>query len=252
MAAIPSRLVPWGLALGSLGATAPSLAQVMVTPPTIELAAKQRTTSVAISLAPNAAAPLRLQAGVLRWSQDADGKSTVVETDELLVTPPIADLRPGETQVFRVALRGPRAAPEELAYRLILEDVAEPPKDESGAPAVKLSFRMRYDLPVMVAPTGKVFSSLRWKPCLPAAAARAAQACVRVQNAGNRRVKVQTLTLAGDGWQQALEIKNGENVLVGTEREWHVPLAAGQTGALRGVQVQTTRGETLQAESGGF
>jgi hypothetical protein len=47
-------------------------------------------------------------------------------------------------------------------------------------------------------------------------------------------------------------IKDGENVLVGSEREWHVPLATGQSGALRGVQVQTVRGETLQAEAGSY
>ena len=125
---------------------------------------------------------------------------------------------------------------------------------------MSINFRMRYDLPVLVAPAGPVANALRWKPCLPKAAPAPvassakppAEACVRLLNAGNRRVKVQTLTLTGDGWEQALPLKDGENVLAGAEREWRVPLAKGQTGALRGVEVQTARGETLQAETGGF
>ena len=100
---------------------------------------------------------------------------------------------------------------------------------------------------------------MRWKPCTgvggpstPVAAALLTQACVRLLNAGNRRIKVQTLTLSGAGWQQALSLNGGENVLVSSEREVRVPLQPGQTGALRGVQVQTALGETLQVESGGF
>jgi fimbrial chaperone protein len=177
-------------------------------------------------------------------------------------------LQPGGKQVFRVALRGARPAPEELAYRLILEDVAEAHAGTIVAPGGTINFRMRYDLPVLLAPVGNVVNSLRWKPCPSEAtqasasatssakpqATRSSEACVRLLNSGNRRVKVQTLTLTldGNGWQQALSLKDGENVLAGAEREWHVPLANGQAGALRGVQVQTARGETLTAESGGF
>jgi len=130
-----------------------------------------------------------------------------------------------------------------------------------------IKFRMRYDLPVLLAPAGPVMNVLRWKPCptdaVPASSAAASviakpatprtnESCVRLLNAGNRRVKVQTLTLSGDNWQQALPLKDGVNVLAGAEREWHVPLTTGQAGALHGVHITTTRGETLQAESGGF
>ena len=210
---------------------------------------------------------MRLQADVLRWGQNLKGDALTEATDDLLVTPPIAELQPGQQQLFRVALRGARPAPEELAYRLIFEDIAEPTESASVGQGMSIKFRMRYDLPLLLAPTGPVVNVLRWKPCpldgalAPANAAaapakpgaiRAAEACIRLLNTGNRRVKVQTLTLAGEGWQQTLPLKEGENVLVGTEREWRVSLKTSQTGALRGVQVQTARGETLQAEAGGF
>lgn len=230
-------------------------AQMLIQPVVVELAARQRAVTVSVRLSDKAPSPVRLQAELLRWTQDRQGRQTTVASDDLIVSPPIAELQPGQRQVFRVALRGVPVS-EELAYRLILEDIAEPAAVASNAPGMAINFRMRYDLPVLVAPSGKVQNSMRWAAC-PADAAKPAkapqvEACVRLLNAGNRRVKVQTLTLEGDGWVQSHVIKDGETVLVGTEREWHVPLAANQTGALRSVRVLTARGETLQAESGGF
>lgn len=257
----------WAMLGAGLMVNTAALSQMLVNPVVVEFGARQPAATVRVSLSDTAKAPMRLQAELMRWEQDLQGEDRVSPGNDLLVTPPIADLQPGGTQLFRVALRGPRAAPEEIAYRLILEDIAEPPTAvlENTPPGyVAVNFRMRYDLPVMVAPTGKIMNSLRWKPC-PADAAKALkaasavnpgassnEACMRLLNSGNRRVKVRTLTLAGDGWQQALPLKESVNILAGAEREWLIPLQPGQTGAMRGVQVQTVRGETLQAEAGGF
>lgn len=246
-----------GLAAVLLWVCSTAAAQLVIGPIAVEFREKQRVAAVAVKLDDGAKLPMRLQAEVLRWSQDLAGQAVTEETDELLVTPPMAELRPGQRQVFRLALRGKRPAPEELAYRLVLEDISESTTSAEVSPGMVINFRMRHDLPVVVAPAGPIVNLLRWKPCppeaAPASSARSsAEACVRLLNAGNRRVKVQTLTLAGDGWQQALSLKDGVNVLAGSEREWRVPLQAGQTGALRGVQVLSARGETLQAETGGF
>lgn len=253
-----------GLAAVLLWASSPAAAQLVIGPIAVEFGDKQRVAAVTVKLDDGAKLPIRLQAEVLRWSQDLAGQAVTEETDELLVTPPMTELRPGQRQVFRLTLRGKRPAPEELAYRLILEDISESTTSAEVSPGMVINFRMRHDLPVVVAPAGPVVNLLRWKPCPPeafvtavstpvkASAARDAQACVRLLNAGNRRVKVQTLTLTGEGWEQTLPLKEGVNVLSGAEREWRVPLQVGQTGALRGVQVNTARGETLQAETGGF
>ena len=245
-----SDLGRWaGLAIALLASNAS--AQVLINPVVVELGARQRAVAVTAMLSDKAGAPMRLQTELLRWHQDVQGGAVTEPSDDLLVSPPIADLQPGEKQVFRIALRGARPAPEELTYRLILEDVAEPTADAAtGTPGMVIKFRMHYDLPVVVAPTGPVVNALRWKPC--AAAPVTAEACIRLLNTGNRRVKVQMLKLTGDNWQQALALKDGVNVLAGAEREWRVPLQASQTSALRGVQVDTARGETLQAEAGGF
>jgi fimbrial chaperone protein len=227
-----------------------SRAQMLIQPIVVELAPRQRAVAISVTLGETASAPVRLQAELLRWTQDRDGRAITAASDDLIVSPPLAELQPGQRQVFRVALRG-APSNEERAYRLVLEDIAEPGTAASGAPGMAVNFRMRFDLPVMVAPAGKVQNTLRWNGCPADVARPAADVCLQLMNAGNRRVKVQTLTLLGDGWQQAITL-NGENVLVGSEREWHFPLATGHTGPLRGVQVQTSQGETLQAEGEGF
>ena len=223
-------------------------AQLLIHPVLVEFGAAQRIASVTVTLDSAAAEPMLLQADVLSWTQQLDGRAMSEGSDDLLVIPPMAELRPGEQQTFRIALRGARKKPEEMAYRLILEDVTKPPADTSGQPGMAINFRMRHDLPVLLAPMGQVVNKLYWKPC----PSEARQACVRVVNAGNRRLSVQTLTLLGDGWQQALPLKIAETVLAGTEREWRVPLAPAQAGAPRGVQVLSMRGETVQAEAAGF
>ena len=232
----------------------PAAAQLVIGPTVIEFGPKQKVAAVSVTLDSNAAMPMRLQADVLAWHQTAKGENVYDDTTELLVTPPIAEIKPGQKQIFRLALRGARAVQEELAYRLVFEDISAVAGSVQVAPNMKVDFRMRYDLPVLLAPLSPVVNRMVWKPCKADDAPKAtpAAACIHLLNAGNRRVKVQSLTMVGDGWQQPLAFGDGENILAGAERQWRIPLQASQTGRLRSVQVQTARGETLQLEPGEF
>jgi fimbrial chaperone protein len=238
--------------LGLAGAAAQ--AQVVINPVVVEFAPRQRVASVTISLSDTATRAMRLQAEVLSWRQDLQGKDVTAPSTDLLVTPPIAELRPGQKQLFRIAPRGPRQGSGELAYRLVLEDVAPPAPapdtPSTDSPDISIRLRMRYDLPVLLAPAGAVVNQLRWKPCATAPAEGRPLACVRLFNAGNRRVKVQALTLSGANWEQTLALGEGANVLSGAEREWHVPLQPGQSGTPLGVRVRTVGGQIIQAEAG--
>lgn len=236
-------------------------AQVLISPVVVELSNQQRVVAVTVALSEKARFPMRLQADLLRWKQNLQGKDVTEPSDDLLVSPQLAELQPGSKQVFRIALRGARAAPEELAYRLIFEDIAEPVVDADNASGMVINFRTRYDLPVLIAPLGAVRNALRWKFCPSTALvgslpkdniARSAEVCIRLLNTGNFRIKVQTLMLSGEGWNQSLSFNDGENVLAGTEREWTIPLTAGKNSALLNVQVQTSRGVTHKAEFGDF
>ena len=257
---IQGWLLKTGLLVG-LTMNCSIFAQVLISPVVIELSTQQRVVAVTVALSDKARVPMRLQAELLQWKQNLQGKEVTEPSDDLLISPQMAELQPGSKQVFRLTLRGVRPAPEELAYRLIFEDIAEPIIDADSALGMIINFRTRYDLPVLIAPTGPVVNALRWKLCPPTAlaeslhkanVARSAEICIRVLNTGNRRIKVESLMLSGKGWSQSLSFNDGENVLAGTEREWTTPLVTGLNGAPLDVQVRTTRGVIHQAELGDF
>lgn len=240
---------------------------MLIQPVVVELSARQRVASVSISLSNKAKSSLRLQADVLRWTQDLNGRPLTEYTDDILVTPPLVEIRPGELQVFRLAFRGPRASVDELAYRLKLEDISAETDSSELTPSMQIRFRSNYDLPVLAAPVGTAKTLLRWKPCLTGdsvgtdlssqpslrtATPHATATCIRVLNVGNHRVKVKKLMLSGTGWQESLTLKEGETVLVGTEREWRIPRPRSSIGTPLSVHIETAQGITLQAEPGGF
>lgn len=231
-------------AVAAAAVSAAATAQALISPVVVEFVPRQKVATVRLTLSDKVTRPMRLQAQLLRWRQDIHGAALTEPSEDLVVTPRIADLKPGQQQVLRVALRGSLPGDAEMAYRLVLEDVAEPARMDMGGGA-EVHFRMAYDLPVLVPPRGPVLKALRWKSCPSAGLPPGGGICVRVVNAGNRRVKVQSLTVSGDGWQQSVHLKEGENVLAGDEREWKVP--AQGAGPLRAVQVRTVQGEVLEA-----
>jgi fimbrial chaperone protein len=241
-----ARTLAIALALSGVGAAS---AQALISPVVVEFGPRQKIATVRVTLSDKAIKPMRLQAQLLQWRQDAQGAAVTQPSEDLIVTPRIAELRPGQQQVLRLALRGSLPADTEMAYRLVLEDIAQPSSMDLGGGAA-VNFRMAYDLPVMVAPRGAVVNALRWRACPQAAAPRQSGGiCVRIANAGNRRVKVQSVTVSGEGWQQVLQLKEAEAVLAGAEREWVVP--ANAPGALRAVEVRTATGQLLAAEAAG-
>jgi fimbrial chaperone protein len=225
-------------------------AQVLISPVVVEMTGTGRPAVVTVTLSDKASRPVRLQAQTLSWEQGLAGEAVTRPTDDLMVSPALAELRPGQKQIFRVAQRKGAVAASEKAYRLILEDVAEAPAEDAG---LAVRFRMRYDLAVLVAPPAKPSISLLWKPCpagpsgQDAAAAAAPTACLRVVNAGTHRVKLQALQVEGEGWSRQLAFKEGANLLAGAEREWRVPAFAAQA-TVRTVRARTVQGEMVALE----
>jgi fimbrial chaperone protein len=225
------------LAIGALAVLTclTAQAQVLIDPVVVELGSRQRSASITLTLSPQAAAPLRLQAEVLQWQQDERGQSQFEPSRDLLVVPPIVELQPGESQLVRVAFRGARSGPHEQAYRLLLEDPG------TGSTNAGLSFRMRYDLPVMVGAAEPLRSALRWSSCT----AEPGKVCVRLDNDGNRRVTLRELTLAGEGW--SLPLAQPGTVLARSGREWQLPRPANARGTVTAVQGHTMRDEPVHA-----
>lgn len=106
----------------------------------------------------NKAESVILQARIFSWSQ-VDDQDKLDAQDELVVSPPLIEVKPGSQQIFRIMnRRGPiESVVTEAAYRLIIDEV---PREE-GAPESLLRFQMRYSLPLFVGlPDGYVGEQL--------------------------------------------------------------------------------------------
>lgn len=234
----PARSCAVALAFAAFAAHS----QVLIDPVVVELGAKQRAAPLTLTLSARASGPLTLQTEVLRWHQDATGDSRYEPTGDLLVVPPIIQLKPGESQLVRIAFRGARQGPAEQAYRLMLEDVTAATRgqadDDKG-----ISFRMRYDLPVMLGAAVAHQQSLQWSRCAADAPNRA---CVRVANEGTRRVTLRHMEVRGAGW--SLPVEHPGTVLAQGVREWRFALPQGAQGAALSVAGETNRAEPVGAQ----
>jgi fimbrial chaperone protein len=102
--------------------------------------------------------PFTVQPKVMKWTQ-RDGKDVFEPTREVLVAPPIVEVPAGETQIIRLSLRRAPDAKDELSYRVFVQQVAAPQKNNSAT----LSFSWSLSLPIFVAPLSDVSTpNLEW------------------------------------------------------------------------------------------
>jgi len=218
----------WLLLAGA--AFAGSVQAINISPVLIELTPSQRVVSVTISNPSDQA--MNFQVETLSWSQP-DGTNHYQPTEDLLVAPPIAEIPPQGSQIFRVTLRHPLSGTVEQTYRLVLADISEVLNPKSGM----LAIRFRHNLPVYVTPPGEDVAKAapRWSRCTGAAG----KGCVRLDNDGSRRIRVSALTVAGQGWQQKVP---GGAVLAGAWKQFNFDLASGLS-PLDSITAKTEQGE---------
>ena len=141
-----------------VAAAAPALASSFnISPIRGELASGRRTEALTLKNADET--PVVVQVRVLAWSQK-DGVDQFDATHEMLVTPPVLQIPGNGEQIVRVALRGQPDRSQELAYRVVFEEVPQ------AAPAgfTGLRVALRLSVPIFIAPTvGKAHADLSWE-----------------------------------------------------------------------------------------
>jgi fimbrial chaperone protein len=182
-----------------------------VSPVLVELSPQRRVNSVTVTNGSDRA--MSFQVEVRAWSQ-VDGRDVYEPSADLLVAPAVADIGPGRSQIFRITSRIP-PAPVEKAYRLILENVTESQAPTSGS-GVGVQLNFSHDLPVFVAPAGRPSGHLRVGPC----PAQPGGNCIRLHNDGDRRVKVISLVVEGEGWSRT--IASPPTILPGSWWQWPI------------------------------
>ena len=194
-----------------------------VTPLRVDLSPK--APAAIIDVINTSAGALTLQVQQRAWVQN-EGSDTQADTRDLILSPAIFTLQPGEKQVVRIALRSAPDAQRERAYRVFVSEVPTPQlKVTPDASGFRVALRM--DLPLFVAPLNAAAPQ-------PSYALDATGARLTVRNTGDAHLRYTDFTVVQAGRKLAeLPIFT---VLAGSERRFELP--RDKLGAGGGLRVQ--------------
>jgi len=215
-------------------------ADLQVTPVLVEFAPAQQ--AQALYLANSGQQPLQAQVRVLQWSQE-DGQEHLEPTRDVIASPAIVEVGPGQRQIVRLIRLQPSPATRERSYRVLVDELPGAQRRDSTG----LQFLLRYSIPVFVQPLGPVApgSSAQSPEAVPPTDLAAVQARLQtdpdgrtrllVRNEGSRRLRISHLAIADEAGASRRALGEGllGYVLSGQQMSWPLdlplPLPAGQT-----------------------
>lgn len=178
-----------------------------------------------------------IQTELLRWTQE-NGENIHTTSRDILANPPIATLRPGQTQIIRIGLNRKVDKTQELAYRLYVSEVPPPPKE--GFTGLRIALRL--GIAVFVSPKAKLVDKLEWT------AARNPEGALQLTllNSGNHHMRLTSLKLRdpGNGQQLAEWQQPQFTLLAGQTRQLSLTLPAGWQGRQLSLLAETEAGST--------
>jgi fimbrial chaperone protein len=181
-----------------------------VLPVNIFLAPGQKAATLTITNQGNRGTAIQIRG--YDWSQK-DDDDQLTTSDALVVSPPLATIAPGATQVVRLILRlPPLSGDREFTYRILVDQI--PPPAEPGIVHVVL----RLSIPIFALPTTRAASIVRYHLEL-----NAGQMYLVGSNEGLRHEAIRDIVLSsGDG----RKMKPGPGalpyILSGATRRWPI------------------------------
>ncbi len=214
-------------------------AGLRLSPLRLDLSAQQTATQV--ELTNLSAAPVAVQVKAFRWSQE-QGQDVYEPTKDIFFAPPIVTV-PGQGKtVVRFRLRAAAPKDREGTYRIYFQEV--PPANESASGA-GMTFRVRFGVPLFVAP-GKVA-----QPGLSVKIARESEHLrLTLENTGAAHLKIQGVDLfpAGVNTEQPDQaplasathsLRAANYLLSGSRHEWELKLPEAATKAATRLLIRT-------------
>lgn len=125
-------------------ARAQSTGALLIWPVDPVIEAKQNAT--ALWLENSGTAPKTLQVRVFAWAQKG-GQNVYAAQDDVIGSPPIVTIAPGQRQLVRLTRTVPPSDEPERAYRVIVDEIPVPQAAGTSGGA-SVSFRMRYSIPL--------------------------------------------------------------------------------------------------------
>jgi fimbrial chaperone protein len=183
---------------------------------------------------------LRLQVHAVKWSTDGHIE-TQVNTDEVILNPPIFTIKPGQQQFLRFGLRSVTQTAKEQSYRLIVDEI--PDKTSVGE---KLGLRtvLRVSIPVFINPVQKNVHVI-WH-----LVRKGQQYILVADNSGDTHIKINGFAIVDDKGTPIVTNNDPAYILPEQRKEW--PLVTnGSLGRIT-LKILTPVGqsdEVLDAES---
>lgn len=141
-----------------LSSTAFAAASILVWP--IDPVIEHDDAGAAIWLENNGKSASRIQIRALRWTQ-ANGADELVAQDSIVVSPPAAEIQPGQRQLLRLIRTTAVPPGKQDAYRILIDeipsDAGATPDGDGNPPApggAGLAFQLRYSVPLFVSGEG--------------------------------------------------------------------------------------------------
>lgn len=96
-------------------------------------------------------APANLQVRVFAWRQ-GDYDDQYQPQRDIIGSPPVANIAPGQKQLIRLTRTGASPAGQEQSYRIIIDEIPAPlmARDAADKPQAAIQFQMRYSVPLFV------------------------------------------------------------------------------------------------------
>jgi fimbrial chaperone protein len=146
--------------------------------------------------------PLLLQPTMTKWTQ-VEGQEVLEPTRDVLLSPPLVEIPPGESQTVRIVLRREADPTVQATYRLVLQEV--PRKTETNTQQVVMALKIT--LPVFV--TAKTPS-----PPVLSVSTSPGSSVLQFKNSGQSHVQVKTVAVS-DGSSQIAKSESMFYVLSG-------------------------------------
>ena len=165
--------------------------------------------------------PVTLQVRALGWSQ-VKGDENYAQQDDVVASPPIASVPPGQRQLVRIIRREQGHGEVEHSYRLLIDELppaVDPAKPND--PGAQLSVQMRYSIPRFT------YDAAEAKPTLSAYfEIQAGKRYLVIRNMGAKHARLVDLRLREGA--QATTVLPGlvGYVLAGSTMRWELPSTA--------------------------
>jgi fimbrial chaperone protein len=170
-------LVPCCFAAGSACAASLQVAPILlqVTAPGAATTATLRNTG---------SSPIATQIRVYRWIQEG-GKERLEPTEDVVASPPAAELRPGQDYVVRIVRLAKSPVAGEEAYRLLIDELPE----VSRSPRT-VNFVVRHVLPLFFDAPGSSEHEASWR-----VTQKGHVVSLTATNAGDRRIRLASVNI---------------------------------------------------------